>query len=160
MCECHVLNAYLLTYLLICCLSISQLNLKSTPQRTFREVLLILQILLTYKKLYHRALAETDVIVDVHIAHCNDDEMTWSCERLLHDRVISVRSGDSCNLKQLERHHVTFTRYVMAAWHPRLTYRHTDTRTISLTIIYTVCQKSRPPNHGYNFVNPWSEVST
>ena len=30
---------------------------------------------------------------------------------------------------------------VMAAWHPRLTYRHTDTRTISLTIIYTVCQK-------------------
>jgi len=37
-----------------------------------RKVLLILQILLTYKKLYHRALVETDVIVDIYIAHCNE----------------------------------------------------------------------------------------
>ena len=76
-------------------------------------MLLILQILLTYKKLYHRALAKT--AVDVYIAHNNDDEMTWSCERLSHDHVISVRSGDACNLKQVTSSNSIISSYVMAA---------------------------------------------
>jgi len=99
------------------------------------------QLLLTYKKLYHRALLETDIIVDVYIAHSNDDEMTWSCERLSHYHVISVRSGDACNLKQVTSSNGIMSSYVMAAWQLCLTYRHTDTRTISLTIIYA-CVKA------------------
>jgi len=43
--------------------SISQQNLESTPQWTLRGVL----ILLTNKKLYYRALAESNVIFDVFI---------------------------------------------------------------------------------------------
>jgi len=44
-------------------LSISHQNLESMSQRTLRGVL----ILLTYKKLYYGALAESDVIFDVYI---------------------------------------------------------------------------------------------
>jgi len=43
--------------------SISHQNLESTPQQTLRGVL----ILLSYKKLYYRALAESHVIYDVYI---------------------------------------------------------------------------------------------